>query len=59
MTTPYERARSLVWAGGFLVEIASDTSLPLAVRRSAATIARHFPTIQDVSRSSACGQSGS
>lgn len=49
MTTPNERARSLIWAGGFLVELARDKRLPLDVRRSAVVIARHFPTAGDVS----------
>lgn len=31
MTTPHERARALVWAGGFLIELAHDESLPIAV----------------------------
>jgi hypothetical protein len=46
MTTQSERARALVWAGGFLIEVAKDSSLPLELRRKAATIARHFPTIE-------------
>jgi len=49
MTTPNERARSLIRAGGFLIELAFDKSLPLAVRRNAVAIARHFPTTHDVS----------
>ena len=49
MTTPDERTRALLWAGGFLIELARDNSLPLAVRRQAVIIARHFPTIEDVS----------
>ncbi|EIL89198.1 BPSL0761 family protein [Rhodanobacter sp. 115] len=49
MTMPSERARSLVWAGAFLVELAKDESLPLAVRRAAVVIARHFPTTYDIS----------
>lgn len=48
MTMPDERTRALLWAGGFLVDIAQDESLPLPVRRRAVTIARHFPTIEDV-----------
>lgn len=44
MSTLEEKTRALVWAGGFLVEVARDESLPLAVRRRAVTIARHFPT---------------
>lgn len=49
MTMPDERTRSLLWAGGFLIELARDKRLPLDVRRSAVVIARHFPTIEDVS----------
>lgn len=49
MTTPSERARALVWAGGLLVELAQDKRLPLDVRNSARVIARHFPTVRDVS----------
>lgn len=50
MTTANERARSLALAGGFLVQLAEDESLPLTIRQTAVTIARHFPTIQDVTR---------
>lgn len=49
MTMPDERTRALLWAGGFLVELARNDSLPLDVRRRAVVIARHFPTIEDVS----------
>lgn len=49
MTMPDERTRALLWAGGFLIELARDDSLPLAVRRRAVIIARHFPAIEDVS----------
>ncbi|WP_082823643.1 MULTISPECIES: BPSL0761 family protein [unclassified Rhodanobacter] len=49
MTTPNERARSLIWAGGFLIELARDKRLPLDVRRNAVVIARHFPTAGDIS----------
>lgn len=48
MTTPHERARALVWAGGFLIELAHDESLPVAVRQRAVMIARHFPTASEV-----------
>lgn len=48
MTMPDERTRALLWAGGFLIELARDRRLPLDVRRSAIAIARHFPTIEDV-----------
>jgi hypothetical protein len=49
MTMPDERTRALVRAGGFLIELAQDENLPLAVRRQAVVIARHFPTIEQVS----------
>lgn len=49
MTMPHERTRALIWAGGFLIELARDKSLPLAIRQRAVVIARHFPTIEQVS----------
>ena len=49
MTMPDERTRALVRAGGFLIELAQDENLPLAVRRQAVVIARHFPTIEQLS----------
>jgi len=49
VTTPNERARSLIQAGGFPIELAHDKSLPLSVRRKAVAIARHFPVANDVS----------
>lgn len=39
----------MIWAGGFLIELARDESLPLRVRQQAGVIARHFPTYEDVS----------
>ena len=48
MTMPNERTRALVWAGGFLVELAQDRELPMRIRRRAVAIARHFPTIEEV-----------
>lgn len=48
MTLPHERTRSLLWAGGFLIELARDESLPLNIRRRAVVIARHFPTYEDI-----------
>lgn len=49
MTMPEERTRALLWAGGFLIELARDKRLPLDIRQRAVMIARHFPTIEDVS----------
>ena len=49
MTMPNERTRALMWAGGFLIELARNRSMPLDVRRRAVVIARHFPTIEDIS----------
>ncbi len=48
MTSPVERTRALLWAGGFLIEVAWDKTLPLALRREAVVIARHYPTIEQV-----------
>lgn len=49
MTMPDERTRALILAGGFLIELARDESLPLAIRQQAVAIGRHFPTIEQVS----------
>lgn len=49
MTLPDERTRALLWGGGFLIELARDKRLPIEVRQRAVVIARHFPTIEDVS----------
>lgn len=49
MTTASERTRAMVWAGGFLIDLAQDKRLPLEVRRRAVVIARHYPTIEQVS----------
>ena len=49
MSTPNERTRALVWAGGLLVQISRDHSLPVALRRQATVIARHFPPVEEIS----------
>lgn len=49
MTTPVERTRALLWAGSFLIELERDKNLPLSIRRQAVVIARHFPTMEDLS----------
>ena len=59
MTTPIERVRALVWAGGFLIELARDTTLPLGLRRKAAKIARHFPTIDQIASTGSLAPSAS
>jgi hypothetical protein len=48
MSTSEERLRALVWAGGLLVEMAKDDSLPRSLRKRAVVIARHFPTVEDL-----------
>lgn len=57
MSTMLERSRALVWAGGFLIEIARDRRLPLEVRQRAVSIARHFPTIERMVGSSCLASS--
>jgi hypothetical protein len=52
MSTAEERNRALIWAGGFLIEIARDRRLPIALRQRAVSIARHFPTAELVAGSS-------
>ena len=49
MTLPDERTRALLQAGSFLIQLARDDRLPLDVRKRAIVVARHFPTIEDVS----------
>lgn len=49
MTMPDERARALIWAGGFLLELIRDPRMPDDVKLKAKRIARHFPCVQDVS----------
>lgn len=58
MTTPYERTRALIWAGGFLIELARDQSLPIDVRRRAVGIARHFPTVGEVTLAAGLAENG-
>lgn len=48
MTMPSERTRALIWAGGLLIDLARDRTLPVSLRRRAVVIARHFPTVEDV-----------
>lgn len=58
MSTPAERNRALIWAGGFLVELARDERLPVDMRRRAVTIARHFPTLESVAGSTSFDSAG-
>ena len=48
MTMSNERTKALLRAGSFLIELARDDCLPLAVRGGAVVIARHFPTVEDI-----------
>ena len=48
MTMASERTRALMWAGGFLIELARDERLPLEIRQQAVVIARHYPTLEEV-----------
>lgn len=48
MSTYDEQARALVLAGGLLVELARDESLPIGLRQKAVKIARHFPTVGEI-----------
>jgi len=48
MTMPAERTRAMLLAGGFLLEIARNEKLPAELRQQAVSIARHFPTIEDI-----------
>lgn len=57
MTMPNERTRAVLWAGGFLIELARDTTLPLRIRQQAVVIARHFLTVEDVESLSTNGRS--
>lgn len=57
MTMPSERTRALIWAGGFLIDVARDRTLPISLRRRAVMIARHFPTVEDVSAMASSMQS--
>ena len=52
MTIPLERSLAVLWAGAFLIEVHGDRRVPLEHRRSAAHIARHFPTVGDVGQMS-------
>jgi len=45
MTTAYEHTGAIVWAGGFLIELARDKSLPFGIRQRVVMAARHFPTL--------------
>lgn len=52
MTIPLERSLSVLWAGGLLVALNGDRRVPMEYRRAATQIARHFPTVEDVSSAS-------
>lgn len=47
MTIPSERMRSLEWAEGFLMRLMDSKAtpkVPLAIRREARRVLRHYPT---------------
>lgn len=52
MTLPDERYRAVLWATGFLQELAYDRKkyprIPKAVRQEAYSILRHYPNIWDM-----------
>ena len=54
MTLPDERYRAVQWAERFLHELALDKKkyprIPLAVRREALSILRHYPSTWDLDR---------
>jgi hypothetical protein len=54
MTLPDERYRAVQWAERFLKELATDRKkyprIPLAVRREAYSILRHYPGNWDMDR---------
>jgi len=56
MTLPDERYRAVMWAERFLKELATDRKkyprIPLAVRREAHSILRHYPGAWDMERAS-------
>lgn len=49
MTLPEERSRAVLMAGALLAQINNDVRVPLDIRQAAYGIARHFPTVSDVS----------
>ena len=51
MIMPDEPTTAVLQGGAFLIEIARDKSLPLQMRRQPVMLARHFPTVEDVSAS--------
>lgn len=48
MTMPLERSLAVLWAGGLLITLNGDRRVPIELRRAATSIARHFPTVEDV-----------
>lgn len=54
MTLPDERYRAVKWAEKFLHELATDRTkyprVPVAVRREAYSILRHYPSSWDMQR---------
>lgn len=54
MTLPDERYRAVIWAEQFLIEVGSNRKkyprVPVAVRREAMSILRHYPGKWDMKR---------
>lgn len=48
MTMPDERTRALLWAGALLVHLNGAPRVLIEHRRITTSIARHFPTVEDV-----------
>jgi hypothetical protein len=48
MTTPFERTKSLVWAGDFLEEIRKSTTAPSDIKEMANRILRHYPSSMEI-----------
>lgn len=61
MTLPDERYRAVQWAARFLREVATDRTkyprVPLAVRREALSILRHYPSTWDMDRAAVAAPS--
>lgn len=50
MTMPAERTRALRWAGEFLNDMASSSTVSEELRKEAKRILRHYPSTQEIHR---------